>query len=227
MDFASQAAGINIFIIIVGVGREIRAETTAAQPRERTADADGAVAKWQPCGHDTISLIVGAVCATQRQRRRCADALGHIFDRTPDRIAPVKRPLRSAQHFDPLDVVDIEHSGLRAVEIDIIEIQADAAFEARNWILLSDPADECCESRIGAARRFERNVWRAVRNVRDVDRARALELRAADGRNCDRDVKKRFLAAARRNNDAAIVVCASFSRHHRRCGHRRKRDAGV
>ena len=79
---------------------------------------------------------------------------GHIFDRAADGVAAVKRALRAAQDFDPIDVVDVEHRRLRAVEVDVVEIDADAVFEAGDRILLADAADEGGERRVGAARRL-------------------------------------------------------------------------
>ena len=67
---------------------------------------------------------------------------GDILDRAADSVAAIKRALRAAQHFDPLDIVDIEHGGLRAVEIDVVKIDPDALLEARNRVLLADAADE-------------------------------------------------------------------------------------
>ena len=67
---------------------------------------------------------------------------GHIFDRAADRVAAVKRALRTAQHLDALDVVDVEHRRLRAVEVDVVEIEADALLETRDRVLLANAADE-------------------------------------------------------------------------------------
>src|SRR3546814_1786820 len=52
-----------------------------------------------------------------------------VFDRAADRVAAVERALRPAQHLDPLDVVYVEHRGLRAVQINVVEIDADARSE--------------------------------------------------------------------------------------------------
>src|SRR3546814_1814989 len=77
----------------------------------------------------------------------------------------IRRPPRSTR-TDTLfpyttlfrSVVDVEHRRLRAVEIDVVEIDADPGLEARHRVLLADAADEGGEGRIGAARIFERGV---------------------------------------------------------------------
>ena len=83
---------------------------------------------------------------TLARRLRCGPSVGmrrgHIFDRAADRVAAVERALRPAQNFDPLDVVDVEHRGLRTVEIDVVEIEADALLEPGDRVLLADAADE-------------------------------------------------------------------------------------
>src|SRR3546814_5575826 len=78
--------------------------------------------------------------------------------RSADRVAAIERALRPAQDFDALDVVDVEHRGLGAVQIDVVEIDADALFEARDRVLLADAADAGAERRVRAARDFERGV---------------------------------------------------------------------
>src|SRR3546814_17967723 len=55
----------------------------------------------------------------------------HIFDRAAYGVAAVERALRAAQNLDPLDVVDIQHRTLGTVQIDVIEIEADARSEER------------------------------------------------------------------------------------------------
>src|SRR5206468_311116 len=58
------------------------------------------------------------------------DSSRHIFDCAANGIAAVERTLRSAQHLDPLDVVDIEQRRLGTVEVDVVEIQTDALLES-------------------------------------------------------------------------------------------------
>ena len=62
--------------------------------------------------------------------RHIVEPPGDIFDRAADGVAAIKRALRPAQHFDPLDIVDIEHRSLRTIEVDVVEVDPDALFEA-------------------------------------------------------------------------------------------------
>ena len=100
---------------------------------------------------DQVDLVVGAKLA-RALSSSVGEPAGDIFDRAADRVAAVERALRPAQHLDPLDVVNVEHGGLRAVEIDVVEIEADAGLEAGDRILLADAADEGGQGRVGAAR---------------------------------------------------------------------------
>src|SRR3546814_2735738 len=100
----------------------------------------------------------------------------------------IRRPPRSTR-TDTLfpyttlfrSVVDVEHRRLRAVEIDVVEIDADPGLEARHRVLLADAADEGGEGRIGAARIFERGVRRHVGDGGDVDGAGLGERVARNG----------------------------------------------
>jgi hypothetical protein len=91
-----------------------------------------------------------------------------VLDRAADRVAAVERALRAAQHLDPLDVVDFEHRRLGSVQVDVVEIEADARLEAGDRVLLADAADEGGERRVGAARRLEGDVRRGVGQSGDV-----------------------------------------------------------
>ena len=142
MDFGGQTTCINILVVIVLPGREVFSEATPAQPCERSTDTHGAIADRQTRRHDAIGLIIGAVCTAQGKRRRRTDPLGHIFDRAADCVAAIERPLWSAQHFDPFDIIDVQNRCLRPVEIDIVEIETHAGFEPRNRVLLADTTDE-------------------------------------------------------------------------------------
>ena len=99
-------------------------------PRDRPADAEHVVDRHTG-GDDQIGLIIAAIGAADAQFGRIGvERARHIFDRTADGVAAIERALRAAQHLDPLDVVDVEHRCLRAVEIDVVKVDADARFEA-------------------------------------------------------------------------------------------------
>ena len=140
-QFEGAARGPDVLVVVVLTGREVLAEPTARQARHRTADAHK-VADRRRGGYDGIGLVIGAIGRADLEVGLVRKRLGHVLHRAADGVAAVERALRTAQHFDALDVVDVEHRRLRAVEIDVVEIDADALLEARNRILLADAADE-------------------------------------------------------------------------------------
>src|SRR3546814_4519895 len=52
--------------------------------------------------------------------------VGRDVDRAGGRVLAVKRPLRSAQHFDLRDVEEVEGRGRDARVIDVVDIDSDA-----------------------------------------------------------------------------------------------------
>src|SRR3546814_21194699 len=94
-----------------------------------------------------------------------------VFDRAADRVAAVERALRPVQHLDPLDVVYVEHRGLRAVEINVVDIDAEACLEPRHRNLLAEAADERGERRVVAGRRLERDRGTGWRELGDGARS--------------------------------------------------------
>src|SRR3546814_17981613 len=98
--------------------------------------------------------------------------------------------MRPAQHLDPLDVVYVEHRGLRAVQINVVEIDADACLETRHRILLADAADARGERRVGAARRLERADGSGLRDPGAVYPTLLFALCAGAGRDRDRGLEQ-------------------------------------
>ena len=193
-----------ILVVVVLPRGEIGAEPTPAQPRDRSTNSEPRVADRRARADDAVCLVIAAIGPADAQRRIHTDPPGHVFHGTADRVATVKRALRPAQHLDPLNVVDIKYRGLRTVEIDVVEIDADACLEPGNRILLADAANEGRQRRIGAARRLERDVRGHIGQIGDVERTRCLELRARKRGDRDRHVEQPFLAAACRNDDIAV-----------------------
>src|SRR3546814_14994792 len=74
-----------------------------------------------------------------------------VLDRAADGVAAVKRALRTAQHLDALHIVDVEHGGLRTVEVHVVEIEADAGLEARDRVLLADAAKDRKSTRLNSS----------------------------------------------------------------------------
>ena len=199
-----NAARQYVLVVIFVAGGAILAKAVARQARDRCADAEQFVDRIGS-GGDSIHLAEGADGAAQVEHRAIGQAAGDIFDRAANRVAAVERALWPAQHFDPFDVINVEHRSLGAVEIDVVEVQADALFKPGDRILLADAANEGGQGRVGSARGFDGDVWRGIADVGDVDRALALERGTGEYRDRDRDVLERFLAAPGGDDDFAII----------------------
>ncbi len=114
-------------MLVAGV--EILAIAVALQPGDRAADAER-VADRQGHRADQVDLVVAAVGGAHPGVEFVAEPAGDIFERAADRVAAVERTLRPAQHLDPLDVENVEHRRLRAGDVDVVDIEADAGLEA-------------------------------------------------------------------------------------------------
>jgi len=200
--FKGGAASPDVLVVVIQPVGQVLAEPAARQPGNRTADAHQ-VRDRRRCGDDPISLIVSAISAARLERKLLRQRLGDVLHRAANGVAAIQRALRPAQHFDPLDIVDIEHGGLRAVEIYVIKVDADALLEARDRILLADTADEGGQRGVGAARGFQRHVRRRLRQFGDVDRAGARKLIAAERRDGDRNIDQPLLTATGGDDDPA------------------------
>ena len=153
-------------------------------------------------------------------------------DGAADRVAAEKSALRSAQHFDRLQIEQVHDRADRAGDVHLIQVQADAGIGVQREVDLADAANE---ERAGGVVAGDR---RAV--VRDqVRRVHAEILRghhAAIGealrgerRHRDRRVLQALLAFARGHHD--FFECASddfgsiLSRDRARHGGERQRAA--
>jgi len=166
----AHAAAPDILVVVFEARGEIVAETAPRKPRNRAADADQ-VADRCRSGDHAFRLVVSAVGSANAYRGILRQAARDVFYGPADRVAAIERALRPAQHLDALDIVDIQHRGLRPVEIDVVEIDADALLEPRNGVLLADAADKGRQRRIGGSAGFQRDVGYALPDIGDVERA--------------------------------------------------------
>jgi hypothetical protein len=86
------------------------------------------------------------------------------------------------------------------------EVDADAAFEAGDRILLADAADEGGQRRVGAARRFQGHVRRGVADVGNVERALILQLLARISGDRQRHVGDALDPAPGGDEDHLVLV---------------------
>ena len=203
LDRAARRPDILVVIVDAEIG--VLAEAIVTQPGDRGADAEH-VADRRADRHNAIGLVIAAIGRLGLDLQLIGQPGGHIFDRTADRVAPIERALRPAKHLDALHIVNVEQRSLRAIEIDVVDIDADARLETGHRILLADAANEGGERRVGAARVLQCRIGRHGLKVGQVDRADLLELLAGDRGDRDRHGEQRFLTTARGHDDVAAVV---------------------
>jgi hypothetical protein len=209
IELDRRPGGPDVAIVILQAGGEVVAEALAAEPGDRAADLH-AVHHRARGAEDQVELLIGADVGAGAEARLVGETAGDVLDRAADRVAAVERALRPAQHLDPLDVVNVEHGRLRAVEEDVVEIEADARLEAGDRILLADAADEGGQRGVGAARGLQRDVGRGVGDVGEVDRALALERLALISGDGDRHVDQIFRPTPGRDDDVLLLGRAAF-----------------
>src|SRR6185369_5282079 len=112
------------------------AETARDPGRDRLAERD--VER-----RETLVIIVAADTdpppAVEHAELRLARA---HQDRAADRVTTEQGALRTAKHFDPGNVAEIDRPADRAAKIDFVEIDADARVDRRSRIDLADAANE-------------------------------------------------------------------------------------
>ena len=143
--FDGTASCPNVLVVVFETRGQIVAEAATRQACKASPNTHDVANRCRGCD-DSVSLSIGADRSTYRNRSLLRQTLGHIFDRTTDGIASIKRALWTAQNFDAFDFIYIENGSLWAVQINVVEINADAGFETRHGILLADAADKCGQS---------------------------------------------------------------------------------
>ena len=212
-----------VLVVLLGAQRQIIAITVASECGDRAADAE-AVGQGYRAGNQPIQLAVVTGRTAHLQHRVGVDPARHVLDGATDRVAAVKRTLRAAQHLDAIDFVQVENGRVRPVEVDVVDVEAHARFEAGDRILLADAADEGRQRRIRAARHFQRHVRALLGDLDDIDRAHALEIDTADHGNRQRNFHQRFLATSRRRHDDFVDGLVRACLRMRRPGNREQRQ---
>src|SRR5207248_8548544 len=136
LDLDRFAGRPDSLVIIVQASRQVLAETGVAETRDGRADPQSGCERLGPAD-DRIELSMRSDIGARAEVWAVGwDSLCDIFDRAADGVAAVERSLRAAQHLNPLDVVDVEQRCLGAVEIHVVEIEADALLEPGDRVLL-------------------------------------------------------------------------------------------
>jgi hypothetical protein len=138
-----------------------------------------------PVGHGNISRVVA---------RRL---LAHVAHGTADGATSEQRALRSAQHFDALEVHEIDHRAHRHGEQHVVEIDAHTRLELRQEVVLTDAADE---RRHGVAecrlRWTEARIRNGVGDIRRGGESALLQVLRRDCGDRDRRLLQAFLTIA-------------------------------
>ncbi len=203
--FQRPAGGFYVLVVILRSGGEVSAESLAGEDGAAAADAEAALSQGKCETADDIGLVIAAVSGAECHSRHIAQPAGDVFDRSADGVAAVEGSLRTSKHLDPLDVVNVEHCALRTVQVDVVQIDADAVFETGHRVLLADSADECGEGGVGPSRRLQSHVGRRLGDVGNVYGPRLLELLARISGDRDRHVDEPFHTAAGGDHDLLVL----------------------
>ncbi|MNE54041.1 hypothetical protein D3C80_1487990 [compost metagenome] len=109
--------------------------------------------------------------------------------------------MRTAQDFDALEVQQVELAAADTAVIDVVDIDADGRVEGLQRVRLADAADIDVGRVRRAAALNQVQVRHRALQIRDLLRARALQRLAAEGREGQRGLLRRFLGAAGRDDD--------------------------
>ena len=148
---------------------------------------------------ETVVLAEVELDEARTQARRLAGDQPHG---TADRVAPLHRALRTAQH---LDLFEVEHAEVGAGErrvIDVVDVHPDPRLQREVEVVLADAADVGVErGAVGERRRAQLHVGRTLGRL--VDRLRATCAQCLAGQRGDRDrrVLERLLAEPGRHRD--------------------------
>lgn len=137
--------------------------------------------------------------------------------------------MRATQDLDALDIENVQNGTLRAGDIYIVHIQADAGLEAPERVLLANAADKADQRGVGTTRHLNGGVRGLGLKGRDVHRTGLLQTGRAKGGNRNRNFTERFFTTAgRHGNDIGALTggCAGFLSHGSRRHECQRRYAG-
>jgi hypothetical protein len=157
--------------------------------RDRTADFD-------------FALVEAAAGGGHVEGRFVGDIASHILDRAGDGVFAVQRALRTAEHFDALDIVNIQQRALRTRDVHVVDVNADAGLEAPQRVVLSHAANVGIDGAAGGAAGVDLDVRRERGHVFQCAHILGLQLIGGQRGNRHRHILQAFCTAARRDYDA-------------------------
>ncbi len=128
--------------------------------------------------------------------------LGQNVDRAARRVAPKQRALRTTQHFETLEIVQIGQALRRPCDINAVDIGRDRRIvgDQRLEIALAADRHECEAGRRGRAGRYD-DAGRDTLHVLHADDLRALNRDIAQCRDGQRGGLQAFLGPPRGDDD--------------------------
>ncbi len=133
------------------------------------------------------------------------------LDRPAQRIAPGERALRPAQHFDAVEVHQVEQRAGQGGQIDIVDIHAHARFQGEVGVRLPDAADERDDA--GAKiliLRGQRHVGGLRRHFGNVGLPACGQHGAIHGSDGQRRILQLLIAELRRHDDFGRGIACRF-----------------
>jgi hypothetical protein len=145
------------------------------------------------------------------------DVARHVLDRARERVLAVQRALGAAQNLDTLDVVYVQQGTLRAGDVHVVHVDADARLEAPQRVVLTDAADIGVDGAAGRAAGVDFDVRDVRGHVLERAYVLFLQLLGGERRDGDRHVLQVLFAAAGRDDDLldATDLAARFGSHDR------------
>ena len=122
-------------------------------------------------------------------------------DRTAGRITPEQRPLRPAQHFDPLDVEQRQIVRILARQVDVVDIRPDRRVEGRDTLDIAETAQEIGVCRTQAGVVVGHEIRDELAELKRVGHPLRLKLRRGKRRDRDRHVLNAFRPPLRGDDD--------------------------
>ena len=175
----------------------------AVAPRARERHAPGQAPK-QPPGDGRAGLHVAVVPGAQLDVALPGEgrlARGHV-DRARRGVLAEQGALRAAQHFDPLDVEEVEGRRRRAGIEDPVDVHPDAGLDA----VVGEPERRAeaanLDRRVARVGRIERDGRHQLLQPVHVEGAGVLDQLAVHDGDRDRHFLGDFLDATRRHDDA-------------------------
>ncbi|MNM83821.1 hypothetical protein D3C81_958910 [compost metagenome] len=196
--------GLDVDVVDVLVARAVVHGAIAGQANGREAAEQGVVHQ-RPADQQAAVLRVVVACT---QLDEGAGLLRRVAGNHPYRagcaVAPIQRALRAAQHFDALDIVEVQHRGNRPRDVQVIGVHRDRGFLDR--VGFTDAADAVGLRAVGDGLAVQRQVGHTPGQVADVVDLRILQGALVEGADCQRGFLQVLFTVLGRDGDGWQLV---------------------